>query len=346
MKILRWIGQGLVIAALTFVLTEIAFRAVDQVKPIYIFPNDAYSRFRARPNVPTRGAPTNSLGFRDEEVSVPKPDGRQRVLVLGDSFVFGIVPYANLFTTVLEQRLAADGDIDVVNMGIPRTSVDDYYALLVREGLRVEPDVLVLCFYVGNDFHVWEDPDNRPRSYVLALFRYLFHVLPEVAGQDYGQAAYSDAAPSMSERGYLDLLAKRLPLFDRRDPSFDPAFDWVVAYLERALVLSQKWQIEPLVVLIPDEIQVDAELRAEALRALEAGPETAYDFDAPNARLRAYLEGRGVSVLDLLPVLRAAHADGRVYKPRDTHWNVRGNRIAAQEIYRQVKPLLERGKTR
>lgn len=340
MKILKWTVQGLAILALTLMLTEIAFRTVDHFKPIYIFPSDSYNRFRAAPNTLVRGAMTNSFGFRDEEIAIPKPAGRQRVLVLGDSFVFGIVPYEHLFTTVLERRLAESGDIDVVNMGIPRTSVDDYYAVLTREGLRADPDVVVICFYIGNDFIVWEDPDNRPRSYVLALFRYLFHVLPSIEGQEYGQAVYEDAGASMSEDGYLDLLARRLPLFDRRAPAFEPSFGWVTAYLERALVLCRKWEVEPLVVLIPDEIQVDAEVRAEALRALDAGAESAYDFDLPSDRLRSFLQQRDVAVLDLLPGLRDASADGRVYKPRDTHWNVRGNRVAAEEIYQEVYQLL------
>lgn len=38
---------------------------------------------------------------------------------------------------------------------------------------------------------------------------------------------------------------------------------------------------------------------------------------------------RAVPCLDLLPVLRACPG---CYAPRDTHWNVAGNQLAAREI--------------
>lgn len=332
----RWGLQGLVILALTFALTEVAFRVVDHFKPIYLFPGDGYNRLRAKPHTVVRGAPTNALGFRDEEVATPKPEGQRRVVVIGDSHVFGVVPYEHLFTNLLEQRLRRDGDVDVVNMGIPRTSVHDYHALLVNEGLRLEPDVLVVCFFIGNDFQVWEDPAKRPDSFVLALLRYVFHVLPNYEGEIYGVAEYDDRTPSLSEDAYLTMLSGKLTLYAREDPAFEPAFDWVSEYLRRILAVCETWDIEPLVVLIPDEIQVDEAVRDWAFEAFRFAKLERYDFDSPSDRMRRFLEAEGVPVLDLLPVLRAASRDGEVYKPRDTHLNIRGNRIVAEEIYQRL----------
>ncbi len=96
----------------------------------------------------------NSLGLRGAEVRVPKPPGSLRVLVSGDSFVFGVgVDEEHLFTTRLAERLRdlTGEDVDVVNMGVTGYSTDQEYLLLKRLGRRLEPD-LVLLVVCDNDF--------------------------------------------------------------------------------------------------------------------------------------------------------------------------------------------------
>src|SRR5262245_8741474 len=63
----------------------------------------------------------NSQGFRDDEDYVyAKPEGRHRVLVLGDSHTQGYeVRQEATFSKVLEQRLRARGmNVEVLNTGI------------------------------------------------------------------------------------------------------------------------------------------------------------------------------------------------------------------------------------
>ncbi|HET9844625.1 MAG TPA: hypothetical protein VFQ02_02675, partial [Nitrospira sp.] len=53
------------------------------------------------------------------------------------------------------------------------------------------------------------------------------------------------------------------------------------------------------------------------------------DFDLPNTRLAQELQGRGIKHLDLLPAFKGASKERRLYIPRNTHWNIEGNRLAA-----------------
>ena len=85
-----------------------------------------------------------------------------------------------------------------------------------------------------------------------------------------------------------------------------------------------------LLVVIPDEFQVNDALYERLLENVER--REVYDRDLPQRLLRDYAGARGIPMLDLLPILRAAEPEGHTYHLRDTHWNARGNRIAGQAI--------------
>lgn len=96
----------------------------------------------------------NSLGLRGKEVSSLKSTDVQRVLVFGDSFVFGVgVDEENLLTSHLERLLDhyLGGKHEVVNVGVSGYSTDQELILLQELGLKLLPDlvVLVVC---DNDF--------------------------------------------------------------------------------------------------------------------------------------------------------------------------------------------------
>jgi hypothetical protein len=96
----------------------------------------------------------NALGLNDEEFEVPKPAGRFRVLALGDSFTFGLVPYPHNVMTLLEGHLrtACPGrDLDVLNFGIGGTGVGDYRTIVTLGLATYEPDLVLVNFYAGND---------------------------------------------------------------------------------------------------------------------------------------------------------------------------------------------------
>jgi cell volume regulation protein A len=56
--------------------------------------------------------------------------------------------------------------------------------------------------------------------------------------------------------------------------------------------------------------------------------------------IAAALSAQGVEVLDLLPAFAEAGQQTRLYKPRDTHWNLAGNRLAATVIAPAVRARL------
>jgi hypothetical protein len=88
----------------------------------------------------------NSLGLRDEEFL---PDGRQRIVFLGDSFVWGLDAEADeRFSEILKRRLP---NYRIVPAGVSGYGTDQEYLLLKRLWPTIRPAVVVLMFCTQND---------------------------------------------------------------------------------------------------------------------------------------------------------------------------------------------------
>jgi hypothetical protein len=88
----------------------------------------------------------NSLGLRDIEF---KRDARPTMMVIGDSFVWGLDSEADeRFTDLLRSRMPGT---NIVNAGVSGYGTDQEYLLLQRLWPKIAPDVVVLVFCTEND---------------------------------------------------------------------------------------------------------------------------------------------------------------------------------------------------
>ena len=140
------------------------------------------------------------LGLRGGPASRARPPGVVRILSLGESTTFGVgVEEDETYSAVLERYL--DGlpdapDVEVLNAGVLGWTLAQSAAWLEREGLALEPDVVVL-YHGFNDF--------IPTSYSARLSR---DASPELEAQ-----RLTDLAIMARERSrgaaLLDALAER-----------------------------------------------------------------------------------------------------------------------------------------
>ena len=93
-----------------------------------------------------------------------------------------------------------------------------------------------------------------------------------------------------------------------------------------------------VLMVIPDEYQIDPELRAATLEYLEHTPDR-YDWEKPQRFLSEWCAERGIHCLDLLPAFRAFDGEGPLYRLRNTHWSEVGNQLAARELARFLHGL-------
>ncbi|MBM3318536.1 MAG: hypothetical protein FJY75_11860, partial [Candidatus Eisenbacteria bacterium] len=150
----------------------------------------------------------NALGFRDREHARAKPPRTLRIAGIGDSFVYGSTSrLADHFLLVaasrLEERIrrgegtaaglreggpSASTAVEMVLLGLGGYSPDNYVGVLRGIALPLQPDLVILNFYVGNDVtglplrgrvwhgrlyytgssYAWLDLLRRSRLFVLA----------------------------------------------------------------------------------------------------------------------------------------------------------------------------------
>lgn len=102
----------------------------------------------------------SSQGLRDREYAVVKPPGITRILVLGDSVVFGWgVRAEETVAKQLERMLREEGhSVEVLNTGVPSYDPKDEGLYLRTAGLRFQPDI-ILETMTTDDF-LGRDPEQ------------------------------------------------------------------------------------------------------------------------------------------------------------------------------------------
>ena len=281
----------------------------------------------------------NALGFRGKEVAPAKPPGSARVLVLGDSFTYGIgVADDETFSA----RLAAlDPRADVLNTGVNGYGTAQELLLLRDQGLALRPDVVVVAFFwndVGNSFSrsfprfVLEDGTLRwPEPLASAP--------PQVAAPRRPWLRYSHAYRFLSDR--LKLASFRIKLLlglplettdfvneSDRDAAWQLSAELLRAIRDQAGSVGAR----TVLAIIPDQVQVE-----EGVTVVGLDPA---DYEV-QPRMRQVCERLGIPVIDLLPPLREAYAtDGQaLYYPKDRHLNARAHAVVARALRAELAGL-------
>lgn len=109
----------------------------------------------------------NGDGLRGPEIARARTQGRPRVVVLGDSLVWGFgVPDGDSLCAALTQRRP---DWDVLNFGVAGFGTGQELMLLEAEALAWRPDRVVLVFTLANDVADSFFPDSAD-AYPANLF--------------------------------------------------------------------------------------------------------------------------------------------------------------------------------
>jgi hypothetical protein len=327
-------------AALCLLLVELALRAYGLASGGSLLLGGTLQSSRLKPGQDYgHGLHGNSLGYPGPDFQNDKKPGICRIAALGDSFAVGpAVAFADNFLTRLEKALPS---AEVYNFGVSGIGPREYLHILRHDVWPFQPDLVLVCVFVGND--ITEE---------LATPRHLDvrqHALYQLGARGFrlmrerwfrGQTPASAAPdrlsqPSLSPDTFREVEARRLAVcLQPVSEALEKKWRRALGYLDRIVQECQARKVPLTVVLIPDEFQVNPTVLREALVGVNPSE---VDLTLPQRRLLAFFAERQVPCLDLLPAFRGVPES---YAANDTHWNIRGNRLAEQQISRWLLPLL------
>lgn len=333
--------QTLMIGLITLSLGEITLRTYNHYVPSFVFFSESDYRWRGKPFADDWDFKLNSYGFKDEEFS-EKKGNVYRILGLGDSFAFGVVPYRYNYLTLIDSQLDRQNtNVEVFNMGIPAIGPPEYLSLLVQEGLAFQPDMVLLSFFTGNDFNESRKRKIYEYSYVASLIHYIITVRVKYEGRIiHGKAEYCDECPSATHEEFLKIERERSLIYQEENEQFPEMLDRALYYLNTIEKICRKNDIDYVVVIIPDELQINQDLWREIKASFPDRESDKWDITLPNRTLSNELDKLGIDNIDLYKYFAGASSQ-KLYKTRNTHWNIAGNKLAADVIEEYIQKYLE-----
>lgn len=267
----------------------VASRRIDLIERPEVEPG--FTQMRPGSSYEWQGIPVtiNDQGLRNPETSYDKPAGTFRILNLGDSIAMGWgVREEETYGRLLEQRLNDDvlgsSNFEVINAATPGWNLDNELAYLKAEGLKFEPDLILLDLTLVNDIYGKNALDSK-RSGLIEWMRDHTHFWPFMTIQMRTLQARSNG------RDRIDVI----------DPPTEPASyfptdisaeHWVKFWeqIEAINELADQNGIELALIMFPLEFQV-----------VDASYST-----VPQEFLTARAAEAGIPILDLLPAFQEA----------------------------------------
>ncbi len=319
------------------------WRCKSQLDANYVLPGSFDVRIRC-----------NADGLRGDGIEQPKPVGRTRVAVLGDSFMWGYgVENDQVFAQALARELP---DGDSVNLAANGYSTVQELIRLEDDGLRFTPDVVVVGFFwndlednlddkgggrpvaaAGEDGRLrienlpvrrrWKSGTKqwlRHHSRLFGFLDYAFKLIGETAKHRFARAPAAGARdPERDDPS--DMRFTERDLYAPPSPALDRAWQVLRLVLARIAEDARASGGRTLVMYVPSRNA----MTPDGFRSL-LGDDPELDWSRPAARLGEIARSLGVEYLDLNPVFRAQPDPMALFLVGDGHWSAAGHALAAR----------------
>jgi hypothetical protein len=297
----------------------------------------------------------NSLGFRDEEITLEKPPNTFRILVVGDSVSFGIrvnepFVYSERLEHYLNERRANPSlRYEVINASVCGWNTFNEVSFIAARGVALNPDLIILQFHPN-------DVDN-PTGHLGTTAVYHFRHIPDEYFPDPNVPERTENIFTRKARDFsmfevtkwfgkkyskfFRFFIRRYLIWQARNQAKinaemskwfsnclwiiykqkSPEWDWLKRQCETLRRVTQPRNI-PVVVLIPP-------------LSYQLNSKEPYEADSPEVLSRLFSQ-YGFQPLDLIPnFAEASYNDQFFYYLRDdaSHWNKWGHNMVAEILY-------------
>lgn len=282
----------------------------------------------------------NSHGFRGPEFSMSKPEGARRIMIIGDSFTFGMgVNSEDTYAKQLESLLKGQGkNFEVLNCGVIGYRMWQNYEVLKHKAPQLKPDLIILGVFLND---IWqatppysEDPTWKPvnpfekkRHEGLANYSYLYKCAVNL------NRLYKTKYPYRKHE-YIEGIEKR-------KKSIGPSHHWhKIMYgtldrkkyvdfsktLNKFVAAAEAIGSNVLVLMIPDGAQMHDHQRQHV-----------------NRFVKSECEKINIPFVDATHAFECETDTNSLYLfPADAHISKKGYGIIAKILAKEIPPLLYR----
>ncbi len=241
----------------------------------------------------------NNAGLRNREVAFDKPAGTTRIMMLGDSIVFGWgVDQDKTMSVDLEQDLSAGGfgPAEVINTGVGNYNTAMEVAYFLKNGVAYHPDIVVLNYFIN-------DAEPTPTYAPVPWYARRFYAYA-VSGGAWDTFKRSLLGGPDWQQYYADLYRDRQP-------------GWIKAQenIRRLAAYCRDHKIRLVMTNIPE------------LHRLAP-----YPFAGVNAKLAAIAAGEGIEYVDFLPAVAAEAPESLWVTAPDPHPNAKAHALIARRL--------------
>ncbi len=317
----------------------------------------------------------NQYGYRSSAYPFARSD-KKRVLVLGDSFVWGFgVDNEDMFPRLVEKESSPSQEI--ISMGVSGYGTDQELLLYHHKAHTWKPDTVWLAVNFLTD--LYDISDAVRYGYPKPLFRVddknrltLLNVPVAKRPQPWSDPAQSISARVQhvwADRIHRSALACLALTALAQNPTWretleknglvlplSAGYDWEKALYTVPYDPSQEKQWALLtrltaelskevtanggrlvLVLVPSIVQVYPQQWDSFIKRSLPGPGKRMEMRAPTERLKAMGQKLGLNVIDLLPDLQeAGQNDAHLYFPVNMHWTRAGHRVVANTLLKHL----------
>lgn len=245
----------------------------------------------------------NKDGLRDREHEKAKAPGSVRIMMLGDSTMFGWgVKQDETIARHVEEALnkdAPDAFVDVINAGVGNYNTAMEVAYFLERGMAFKPDIVVLNYFIN-------DAEPTP----------VYRDVPWFARHSYAYAVLGGAWDGFKRRteGQQDYKSYYSGLYAA------PGWDLTQAAIAKLAVVCRAQGIRLIISNIPE------------LRELKP-----YAFADVQTKVEAVAKANGLEYVDLLPAVENEDPKSLWVTVPDPHPNARATQLLGDYLARYLE---------
>jgi hypothetical protein len=301
-----------------------------------------------------------SRGYLTADVFTKKKDV-VRILGLGDSYSIYLKDKGKNYNNFLQQKYLAKskGGVEIINAGMEAMGPGYYWHILRKYGDLFKPDLVLVGFFVGNDFQEAEffvyignfisEPKDMMKRYSKyyqfdhwRLYRLLKNKYVRYREAEKRKQEAKTLPPqqigTFSQDTFLEIEKKKSWIFDKNHQDrLQQKWDECSAIILKMKDWCDRRKVKLVIAILPDQFQVDQELREAVLAGYKNPARQNLDLSYPDNLIMNFCRAHDINCLDLLGPFQERGKSRPLYALRDTHWNEAGNRLAADLIFQYLE---------